>query len=53
MEHKFLNDQDFRNGVYNSYIKKISEITIKGDPNSDYDRALDLADELKDISKIK
>jgi hypothetical protein len=48
---KFLNDQDFSSGVYNSYINKISEITIKGDPNSDYDRALDLVDELKEFKR--
>ena len=48
---KFLNDQDFASGVYNSYLQSISEITIKGDPNSDYDRALDLVDELKEFKR--
>jgi hypothetical protein len=38
-------------GVYNSYINKISEITIKGDVNSDYDTALDLVDELKEFKR--
>lgn len=48
---KFLSDNDFGQGVYNSYLTKISEITIKGDVNSDYDRALDLVDELKEFKR--
>lgn len=48
---KFLNDQDFSTGVYNAYNSKISELTVKGDPNSDYDRAVELLDELKDFER--
>jgi hypothetical protein len=48
---KFLSDNDFGQGVYNSYLTKISEITIKGDVNSDYDTALDLVDELKEFKR--
>lgn len=48
---KFLNDDEFGKGVYNSYLNKISEITIKGDPNSDYDRAIELIDELKTFQR--
>lgn len=48
---KFLNDQDFSTGVYNAYNQKISELTVKGDPNSDYDRAVELIDELKDFER--
>jgi len=48
---KFLNDQDFSNGVYNAYNSKISELTVKGDPNSDYDRAVELLDELKEFER--
>ena len=48
---KFLNDQDFSTGVYNAYNQKISELTIKGDPNSDYDRAVELLDELKEFER--
>ena len=48
---KFLNDQDFASGVYNSYLQSISEITVKGDPNSDYDRAVELLDELKEFER--
>jgi len=47
----FLNDQDFGNGVYDSYNKKISDISIKGDFNSDYDRALELANELETFQR--
>ena len=48
---KFLNDQDFSTGVYNAYNSKISELTVKGDPNSDYDRAVELLDELKEFER--
>lgn len=48
---KFLNDQDFSTGVYNAYNQKISELTVKGDPNSDYDRAVELLDELKEFER--
>jgi len=48
---KFLNDQDFSVGVYNAYNSKISELTVKGDPNSDYDRAVELLDELKKFER--
>lgn len=48
---KFLNDQDFSSGVYNGYLQAISEITVKGDVNSDYDRAVELIDELKNFER--
>ena len=48
---KFLNDQDFSTGVYNGYLQAISEITVKGDVNSDYDRAVELIDELKNFER--
>jgi len=48
---KFLNDQDFSSGVYNGYLQAISEITVKGDVNSDYDRAVELIDELKKFER--
>lgn len=47
----FLNDEDFGSGVYNSYLKKISDITVKGDVNSDYDRALELTEELEKFER--
>ena len=48
---KFLNDEDFSSGVYNGYLQSISEITVKGDKNSDYDRAVELIDELKKFER--
>ena len=48
---KILNNDDFGKGVLNGYKEKISEITVKGDPNSDYDRALELIDELKEFER--
>ena len=47
----FLNDGDFGVGVFNAYNAKISELTIKGDPNADYDRALELSDELEEFKR--
>jgi len=38
-------------GVFNAYNAKISELTIKGDPNADYDRALELSDELEEFKR--
>ena len=48
---KFLTDQDFGKGIFAAYNNKISELTVKGDPNSDYDRALELVDELKEFKR--
>ena len=47
----FLNDEDFGAGFFNAYNSKISELTIKGNPESDYERALDLVDELKNFKR--
>lgn len=47
----FLNDEDFGAGVYSAYNNKISELTIKGNPDSDYDRGLELVDELKNFKR--
>jgi len=48
---KILTNDDFGKGVFNSYKQKISELTVKGDPNADYDRAMDLLDELKKFER--
>jgi len=47
----FLNNEEFGVGVFNAYNNKISEITIKGNPDSNYDRALKLVDELKNFKR--
>tara|TARA_E500000318_G_scaffold82115_1_gene77429 strand:+ start:659 stop:2098 length:1440 start_codon:yes stop_codon:yes gene_type:complete len=48
---KFLTDEDFGKGIYNAYAQKISDITVKGSPDSDYDRALELTDELETFQR--
>tara|TARA_R100000278_G_scaffold72652_1_gene57032 strand:+ start:492 stop:1904 length:1413 start_codon:yes stop_codon:yes gene_type:complete len=48
---KTLDNLEFGSGVYNSYVSAISSITIKNDPNSDYEEALDLIDELKSFER--
>jgi len=47
----FLNNEEFGVGVFNAYNSKISQLTIKGDPNADYDRALELSDELEQFKR--
>jgi hypothetical protein len=47
----FINDEDFGQGVYSAYQKKISDLTVKGDPNSNYDRALELANQLETFQR--
>ena len=47
----FLNNEEFGFGVFNAYNSKISQLTIKGDPNADYDRALELSDELEQFKR--
>lgn len=47
----FLNNEEFGVGVFNAYNAKISELTIKGDPNADYDRALELSNELEQFKR--
>ena len=48
---KFLNDGDFGVGLYNAYNTEISKLTIKGDPNADYPRAIELVNTLKTFQR--
>jgi len=48
---KFLNDQDFGKGIFAAYNNKISELTVQNDPNANYDRALELINELKTFKR--
>ena len=41
----------FSNNIFNSYNQKISDLTIKGDPNSDYDEAIRLLSELENFKR--
>jgi len=47
----FINDEDFANGIYNSYAQKINDLTVKGDPNADYELAEDLLDQLETFKR--
>ncbi len=48
---KFLSDEIFNNSIYNSYKQKIESIAIKGDPNSDYEEAERLLNELENFER--
>ena len=43
---RFLTKDEFNSSVIQAYKNKIAALSIKGDPSSDYDTALDLVDEL-------
>ena len=43
---RFLTKDEFNGSVIQAYKNKIAALSIKGDPSSDYDTALDLVDEL-------
>jgi len=47
----FINDEDFANGIYNSYAQKINDLTVKGDPEADYELAEDLLDQLETFKR--
>jgi hypothetical protein len=48
---KTLSNLEFSNAVVESYETAISEITVVGDENADFDKAQALIDELKDIER--
>ena len=48
---KFMEDEDFGAGIFNAYNRKISELTIKGDVNADYERAIELAEVLEKFKR--
>jgi hypothetical protein len=50
-DQTLLTDEDFGKGLYEVYNQKISSLTVKGNPDSDYDRALDLAKELESFER--
>ncbi len=49
--NEFLNNSDFGEAIFNAYNNEISDLTIKGDPNADYPRALELIDNLKNFQR--
>ena len=48
---KFLSDEIFNTSIYNSYVQKIESIAVKGDPNSDYEEAERLLNELENTER--
>ena len=44
-------NEEFSAGVLNAYDAKINEITIKGDPNADYDKAKQMIEQLKTVKR--
>jgi len=48
---KLLTDEMFGKSLYNSYAQKIESVAIKGDPNSDYEEAIRLLDELQTLQR--
>jgi sulfur relay (sulfurtransferase) DsrC/TusE family protein len=47
----FINDEIFSNNIYASYNQKINDLTVKGDPNADYDEAERLLSQLKSFER--
>jgi len=47
----FINDDLFSNNIFNSYSQKINDLTIKGDPNADYDEAERLLSQLEKFER--
>ena len=47
----FINDDLFSNNIFNSYSQKINDLTIKGDPNADYDEAERLLSQLESFER--
>ena len=48
---KFLSDENFNSSLYNSYVQKIESIAVKGDPDSDYEEAERLLNELENTER--
>ena len=47
----FINDDLFSNNIFNSYSQKINDLTVKGDPNADYDEAERLLSQLESFER--
>lgn len=48
---KTLSNEEFSASVLNAYESKVSEITIIGDENADFDKALDLINEARKVKR--
>jgi len=47
----FISDDLFGNNIFNIYSQKINDLTIKGDPNADYDEAERLLSQLESFER--
>ena len=47
----FLSNEDFNKNIYSSYESKINSLAVEGDPNSNYDEALRLTNELENFKR--
>ena len=47
----FINDEIFSNNIFASYNQKINDLTVKGDPNANYDEAERLLSQLESFER--
>jgi len=48
---RFVKDDELTKVLFTTYKEKISKIAVKGDPNSDYDRAIQIANEFETLQR--
>jgi hypothetical protein len=48
---RFVKDEELTKELFTTYKEKISKIAVKGDPNSDYDRAIQIANEFETLQR--
>jgi hypothetical protein len=48
---RFVKDEELSKALFVTYKEKISKIAVKGDPNSDYDRAIQIANEFETLQR--
>jgi hypothetical protein len=48
---RFIKDDELSKALFVTYKEKISKIAVKGDPNSDYDRAIQIANEFETLQR--
>lgn len=48
---RFVKDDELSKALFVTYKEKISKIAVKGDPNSDYERAIQMANEFETLQR--
>lgn len=48
---KFVKDDELSKALFVTYKEKISKIAVKGDPNSDYEKAIQIANEFETLQR--